>query len=277
MPASSLFQPPYQDLYIYYLKGRVARDRIMADESLIGNWEEEEDSFLFFKCPSEAPVQGLLERQPHLTLVDRYEMTYDQWQGGQPAPYRVGNLYVVPPWHAAADTAGRDTIVLDPGVVFGTGGHPTTRDCLEALQLAFEDRIVERVLDLGTGTGLLALAAARLGASRIVAVDLNALAAETAMRNVRANHAADRILVVRADAKNFIDLPCDLMVSNIHYEIMRYLVTAPGFRTQKQFILSGLLRSQAREIEYQLMKGPARILQKWNRDGIWYTFYGSHR
>ena len=120
------------------------------------------------------------------------------------------------------------------------------------------------------------MAIRELGAERVVAVDLNGLAAATAGRNVRANGLSAAILVVQGDAKNFMDLPCDLMVSNIHYEIMRDLVAAPGFRDQKQFILSGLLRSQAREIENRLLQGPARILRKWDRDGIWYTFYGEH-
>jgi ribosomal protein L11 methyltransferase len=276
MPPTPCTQPPCQDLYIYYLKGRVAPDPAMETSAFIGNWEEEQDSFLFFSQDAEPLVQSLLVRQPQLEFIDHFEMTYDQWHGEALVPYCVGDLHVAPPWHEGARTGGRPPILLDPGVVFGTGTHPTTHDCLAALQLAFKQRPVTRVLDLGTGTGLLALAAARLGASRVLAVDLNALAATTALRNVRANDMADRILVVRGDAKNFMDLPCDLMVSNIHYEVMRFLVAAPGFQAKKQFILSGLLRSQAREIEHQLMQGPARILQKWDMDGIWYTFYGTH-
>jgi ribosomal protein L11 methyltransferase len=269
-------EPPYQDLHIYYLKGRVAGDPAMADPSFIGNWQEEEDAFLFFTQPAADLVYRILENQRHLTLVDEYEMPYDQWQGWMPAPFRVGDLEVVPPWNPGVRPAGGDTIILDPGVVFGAGNHPTTWDCLTAIQLAFKQQSVRQVMDLGTGTGLLALAAARLGAGRVVAVDLNGLAASTAQRNVVANDLAATVLVVQGDAKNFMDLPCDLMVSNIHYEIMRDLVTAPGFRTQKQFILSGLLRSQAREIEHRLLQGSARILRKWGRDGIWYTFYGEH-
>ena len=276
MPPSTLPEPPCQELYIYYLKGRVAPDQALQDPAFIGNWEEEQDSFLFFSNDSEPLVQGLLARQPQLELADCFEMTFDQWHGGPLRPFHVGQLHVTPPWLADGQADGAPSILLDPGVVFGTGTHPTTHDCLTALQSAFERQPVARVLDLGTGTGLLALAAARLGASHVVAVDLNALAAVTALRNVRMNAMADRILVVRGDAKNFMDLPCDLMVSNIHYEVMRLLVTAPGFRAKKQFILSGLLRSQAREIEHQLMQGPARILEKWDRDGIWYTFYGVH-
>jgi ribosomal protein L11 methyltransferase len=271
-----LNEPPYQDLYIYYVKGRVANDPAMADPSFIGNWQEEEDAFLFFMQPAQALVRTILERQRHLILIDQYEMAYEQWQGAMPAPFLAGDLRVVPPWHAETRPPDRGTIILDPGVVFGAGNHPTTCDCLTAIQMAFRRHTVRQVMDLGTGTGLLALAAARLGANRVVAVDLNGLAATTARRNVLANGLAAAVLVVQGDAKNFMDLPCDLMVSNIHYEIMRDLVTAPGFRNQKQFILSGLLRSQALEIERGLLQGPARILRKWDHDGIWYTFYGEH-
>jgi ribosomal protein L11 methyltransferase len=268
--------PPYEDLYIYYLKGRVGYDPVMDDPCFIGNWQEEEDAFLFFKQPAADRIGRILEHQKHLILVDQFEMPYEQWQGGKPAPYQAGSLEVVPPWHAKACLADSATIILDPGVVFGSGTHPTTSDCLTAIQLAFQHQRIRQVMDLGTGTGLLALSAARLGASRVVAVDLNGLAVSTARRNVLANSLASAVLVVQGDAKNFMDLSCDLMVSNIHYEIMRDLVTEPGFRVQKQFVLSGLLRSQAREIEYRLSQGPARILRKWDHDGIWYTFYGEH-
>ncbi len=276
MPESSCTQPPYQDLHIYYLKGRVAHDPAMNDRTFIGNWQEEEDAFLFFRQPAERLVRKILDRQPGLILADQFKMTYEEWQGGTLAPYRAGNIEVVPPWHEKARTAHNGTILLDPGVVFGTGTHPTTYDCLAALQLAFENQNVRQVMDLGTGTGLLALAAARLGAGRVVAVDMNALATTTALGNVRANAMSETILVVQGDAKNFMDLPCDLMVSNMHYEVMRHLVTAPGFQAQKQFVLSGLLRSQAREIEHRLLQGSARIIRKWDRNGIWYTFYGAH-
>jgi ribosomal protein L11 methyltransferase len=84
----------------------------------------------------------------------------------------------------------------------------------------------------------------------------------------------EQILVAQGDAKNFIDLPGDLMVSNIHYDVMRHIIAGKGFQASKQFILSGLLRSQASEVEAQLMSGRAKILEKWERDGIWTTFYG---
>ena len=275
-PKHDCSHPPYQDLYIYYLKGRINPDAFLDDQAFIGNWEEEGDTFLFFKKSRKAQVIALTESCGPLTLVDHYHMTYDEWQGGALEPISVGDLHVVPPWHRRASLSNSGYILLDPGVVFGTGTHPTTRDCLKALQLAFKQTTIERVLDLGTGTGLLALAAARLGASQCTAVDLNRLATKTAMHNVRINAMSKQILVVQGDAKKFIDLSCDLMVSNIHYDIMQQLIMMPGFRQKKQFILSGLLRSQALEIERLLNRGAAKILHQWAREGIWHTFYGEH-
>jgi ribosomal protein L11 methyltransferase len=268
------YSQPYKDLFIYYLKGRVGKDPVLGDEGFIGNWEEEEYSFLFFKRPADAPVAQLLGRQPHLVLQDSYQMPYEQWQGDAVEPFRVGGLYVVPPWHADAAQLDEGVILLDPGVVFGTGTHPTTRDCLTALQWAFDFQPPRRVLDLGTGTGLLALAAARLGAPCVLAVDLNHLAVLTARRNAVLNRMTDRLLVVQGDAVNFMDLSGDLVISNIHYDVMQHLIAAPGFYRYGQFVLSGLLRSQARQIEHVLHSKPVEIVRRWEHDGTWHTFYG---
>ena len=276
MRTTPAYQPPYRDLYIYYLKGRVPPDALTDASNYIGNWEEEEDSFLFFTQSADRLVHRIVEQHGHLTLSDRFEMTYDEWQGGALSPLRIGALQVLPAWHEGVENAGEDTLLLDPGVVFGAGTHPTTRDCLEAVQAAFSRQRVGDVVDLGTGTGLLALAAVQLGATRCVAVDLNRLAVETAHRNVRLNGMDDRIVVAQGDAKNFMDLSCDLMISNIHYDVMRHIVVAPGFKAMKQFVISGLLRSQASQIEKQLLHSGAKILNKWERNGIWYTFHGAN-
>jgi ribosomal protein L11 methyltransferase len=271
---NSRFPSPYRDLHIYYLKGRVAADPALKVDYFIGNWQEEEDAFLFFHCPADTEITRLLGRQPHLSLVDQFEMDYAQWHGSPIEPLTVGRLTIMPAWLASTTPPRPDTLLLDPGVVFGTGTHPTTHDCLEALHAAFDYRPVNSVLDLGTGTGLLAVAAAHLGASRVVALDLNLLAAGTALRNVRLNRMADRIVVVQGNAKNFIDLACDLMVSNIHFAMMRELIVSPRFQKHTQFIVSGLLRSQAKEIELLLQQRAASILRRWSREDTWFTFWG---
>jgi ribosomal protein L11 methyltransferase len=266
---------PYQDLYIYYLSGRFRPGRDFKPDDYIGSWEESDFSFLFFTRPNLAFVETTINRLPDLKMLDHYHMTYDQWQGGAIVPCRIGRFTILPPWFAVDENDIDTPILLDPGVVFGTGTHPTTRDCLEALQLAMADRSMRTVLDLGTGTGLLALAAARLGCPKVLATDLTLLAARTAARNVALNGLADQILVVQGDAEKFMDFTSDLVVSNIHYDVMKNLLSTPGFLKKKRFILSGLMRSEAARIESKLAGLPVQIIRRWDQDGIWTTFYGA--
>jgi ribosomal protein L11 methyltransferase len=265
---------PYQDLFIYYLEGHLSSEVELKADIFIGNWEEDNFSFLFFSEPAMGILKDLLLAQPHLTLLDQFQMTYEEWQGGPVKPFRMGRFTIVPPWYHSHFGLNSDTIVLDPGVVFGTGTHPTTRDCMAALELAFSINPSAITLDIGTGTGLLAIAAAHLGSSKVIAVDLNHLAARTALSNVCYNGLCDQIIVLQADAQKSIDLPSDLMISNIHYDVMKNLIHSKGFLNNRQFILSGLLRSQARNIIDQLTQYPVKIIQRWSHQGIWHTIYG---
>ncbi|UCF91705.1 MAG: 50S ribosomal protein L11 methyltransferase [Desulfobacterales bacterium] len=269
---------PYENLYIYYLAGRLQTEKQIASQSFIGNWEEDDFTFLFFSAPAEEEVTKLLRREPQLSYIDHYHMAYDQWQGGKVTAFRHGGFCITPPWEwngkcpAAVDK--ELNILLDPGVVFGTGRHTTTRDCLEALELITTQQIPSIVLDLGTGTGLLALAAARLGCRKVLAVDLNSLAAKTAAKNVRLNRMEEQVLVVQGRAEDFIGCPADLIIANIHYEVMQRLINFGGLRGGKNFILSGLMRSQAKDVLARLAQYPVKILKTWTCDGIWYTFCG---
>ena len=268
---------PYRDLFIYYLKGRLKTDGLVLPDDCIGNWEEEEDSFLFFSRPALEQVETILRRQPHLSFIDSYHMPYEQWLGEKFSTFEHGKFRVIPPWEASQTSSDHSkvlSIMLDPGLVFGTGTHPTTRDCLDALRLAADSSAFNTVLDLGTGTGLLALAAARLGSGPVIAADLNMLAARTAHRNVSLNHLQDRVITVQGRAEELIAFPADLLIANIHYDVMRQLVNDRGFLSKKRFILSGLLRSEARHITDILKKQRADIIKQWTHEGIWYTFYG---
>ena len=267
---------PCRDLFIYYLKGRLTPVRGTFQDNFIGNWQEEDDSFLFFSSPASQQIQNLLYHQRQLRFVDSYEMSYNQWLGEVFNTSVHGKFRITPVWERGENGSDDEKleILLDPGLVFGTGTHPTTRDCLEALEAAARSSGFTTVLDLGTGTGLLSLAAARLGSKRVVAVDLNLLAARTAVRNVQLNQLQDRVVIVQAKAEDVITYPADLVVANIHYDVMRHLINAEGFLEKKRFILSGLLRSEAKEIADNLARHPVKIIKQWTRDGIWHTFYG---
>ena len=134
---------------------------------------------------------------------------------------RIGRLVVAPPWDcptAAEDTA--HVVVIDPSTGFGTGHHPTTRLCLAALQRARPELAASRrVLDLGTGSGVLAIAAVRLGARSVVAIDRDPDALANARANIARNGAGDRIVVVEAElaapATAAVDGGGDVVVANL--------------------------------------------------------------
>ena len=177
--------------------------------------------------------------------VDRLEDTdWVRETQRQFEPIRAGRrLWIVPTWHEAPD---RDAvnIVLDPGAAFGTGSHPTTR-----LVLAWLEREVrggETVLDYGCGSGILAIAAMKLGAARAVGVDIDPLALEAARYNASANAVAVEALAAAAP----LALEADLTVANILANPLRMLApllashTRPGGR----IALSGVLAGQAGEV-----------------------------
>jgi len=267
---------PYRNLYIYYLEGLPKAGSVDFDADFIGNWQEDGFSFLFFTKPSDEKVNQLILEQSQLTLIDTYNMTYDEWQGGEIVPITIGDFLIVPPWLSSQPKpeGNEKKILLDPGVVFGTGMHPTTRDCLEAIDCLCYREKIETVIDIGTGTGVLAIAAISKGCRHVFAVDLNFLAAKTAKKNVVLNGMANKISVIQGQAEDFIDKPADLVIANIHYDVMKHLIHKENFQKDKCFILSGLLKSQAREIDIMLGELPVTMLERLEHDGIWYTFFG---
>ena len=182
--------------------------------------------------------------------------------------HAAGRLWIVPTWHVAPDP-GAVNIVLDPGAAFGTGSHPTTR-----LVLAWLEREVrggETVLDYGCGSGILAIAAMKLGAARAVGVDIDPLALETARYNASTN--AVDVGVFGADA--VIALDADLTVANILANPLRMLApllashTRPGGR----IALSGILAAQADEVAAAY--APFFSMALSARDGDWTCLAGT--
>jgi ribosomal protein L11 methyltransferase len=272
-PPSPLLRPDTL-LYIYYIEGTVPALQTIETDNFIGNWVEEDSSFLFFTQPAKEQVLEILADFPALKLLDDYEMTYAQWQGGNIEPVRIGRFLLNPTWIKASPGDNEIAITLDSGVVFGNGTHPTTQACLEAIDIACTGNKTRTMLDLGSGTGVLALAAAKLGCEKIIAIDYNYLATQTARLNVTLNNLDNNILVVNGRAEEHTSVATDLLVANIHYDVMKDLVRTEGFLKQKWFILSGLLRSEAEKIMEYLNTQPVLILKRWNQDEIWHTILG---
>jgi len=159
-------------------------------------------------------------------------------------PIRVSErLWIVPSWHESPDPAAIN-LILDPGMAFGTGSHPTTRLCLEWLERTVSPRC--SVLDYGCGSGILAIAAARLGAGRVAGVDIDPQAVESA----RANAERNEVSALFADSAEPVAGEYDLVVANILSNPLRVLAPAicAHVRSGGCLALSGILREQAEEI-----------------------------
>jgi len=179
--------------------------------------------------------------------VDDADWT-DAWKDGY-VPQRIGRVVVVPSWLDEPIGPGEVALRLDPGMAFGTGLHPTTRGCLILLQAISPMPSV--VLDVGTGSGILALAALRLGAERAVCYDTDPLAVEATLGNARANDLEDRVtthlgsLPAEPSGSRF-QLVLANLVAAVLVELAGSLAahTAPG----GTLLASGIIDSRADEV-----------------------------
>lgn len=181
---------------------------------------------------------------PAWTVEELAEQNWVQLTQSQFDPIRVSErLWIVPSWHETPDPAAVN-LILDPGMAFGTGSHPTTRLCLEWLERSIYSGC--RLLDYGCGSGILAIAAARLGAGSVAGVDIDPQAVEAA----RANAERNGVTALFADSAQPVAGEYDLVVANILSNPLRVLAPAicAHVRSGGRLALSGILREQADEI-----------------------------
>ena len=269
---STMASRPYENLYIYLVNGTLTKsDESHLNDTFIGNWVEGHSAFLFFSAPAEKQVSDLVKHGRELRLEDSYHFTYEDWQGGGLETLKIGPFTVVPPWMDQPAEKGRIKIILDPGVVFGNCLHPTTRTCLEALSMMARQSSMGHVLDLGTGTGILAIAAVLLGADEALAVDFNPLCVKTAAENIELNGLGDRVKAVRGKAEDFVEEKPDLMVANIQHDVIQDFLQRYTPVVSQTLIISGQMRSQSRDLKMQLGRLGYHTVKEWDHDMTWFT------
>jgi len=163
-------------------------------------------------------------------------------------PLAVGErLYITPPWVTAVP-AGRVAIVIDPGLAFGTGHHATTQGCLTLLEHDVRGRGVQRALDVGTGSGILAIAMVKLGVDEVWAVDTDPEALRAARGNAERNEVAGRIYFGNAlgDATGIFDLITANLLSSLLIELAPAL--AAVLTPDGHLITSGILLAEAPDV-----------------------------
>jgi ribosomal protein L11 methyltransferase len=186
---------------------------------------------------------------PRLTNV-----TNEAWQDGwreQFPPITIGKRFLLlPPWESQPTETSRTAIIINPSMAFGTGHHATTQGCLEAIELLHEQYgAPDRALDLGTGSGILAIALAKLGARRLWATDIDPIALTEARKNSEANDVAANIQLSDQPVER-LPHPFALIVANLFSDTL--VTLAPTLSSalipQGHLILSGIQRDQERDV-----------------------------
>ena len=186
-----------------------------------------------------------LEQLPEYRIETLADNDWVRLTQAQFEPIRISaHLWIVPTWHVPSDPAAIN-IVLDPGLAFGTGSHPTTRLCLRWL----DDNLRggESVLDYGCGSGILAIAALKLGAAHAVGIDVDSQAVSASRDNAIANKTGNARFYLPEDAPSS---SYDLVVANILTNPLRMLapLLANATRQGGQIVLSGILEEQAQDV-----------------------------
>lgn len=183
-------------------------------------------------------------------------------------PTKIGNKVVVKPiWEKYNLNSDEIVVELDPGMAFGTGTHETTKMCVIALEKNVKTESV--VFDIGTGSGILAIIASKLGAKQVVAVDLDPVAVESAKNNVSCNN-INNIEVLNGNLLDVVKGKADVVVANILAEIIiSFVDDVKNFINPNGiFICSGIIHDKKQDVIDKLVSSGFEIVET-NIDGEW--------
>jgi len=177
-------------------------------------------------------------------------------------PTKIGERIVIKPsWEDYQAGPNEVVVELDPGMAFGTGTHETTSMCIEALEGYLNKG--DHIYDIGCGSGILSIVAAKIGAERVVAVDIDPVCVEVSKENIQLNGVEDRVEVFKGDLFEVLEDRVDLIVSNIIAEI---IVTMIGdldrfLKEEGIFITSGIILDKKDLVEKALLENGFKILE----------------
>jgi ribosomal protein L11 methyltransferase len=237
---------------------------------------QEDGASVVTHFPGDAPIDAIrkavIGADPHadISVADSPDTDYSQWRASV-SSHQVGDLVISPPW-LATETDPRRTIIVEPAMAFGTGEHASTRGVMRLMQGVV--RPGDLVADLGAGSAVLSIAAAKLGAARVAAVELDFDSIGNAEENVLANGVESRVEVIEGDASVLLPLlaPVRVVLANIISTVLIPLL--PTIRTSLasdgQAILSGILYEE-RVAMVAALDADGWEIQREDTEDVWWS------
>ena len=249
----------------------------MPEDVLVHAWFVPDETFPAVLSRLREKLDAMRTEEPRFgaLLIDTRMVSEDAWAEVWKKyykPFYAGSHLVVKPTWESFDPAPGDRIIeIDPGMAFGSGTHETTGMCIALLEEVI--RGGERVIDVGTGSGILAIAAALLGAGRVLAVDIDPDAVRVASENVVHNHVDHIVEVQEGDLLKATDETCRICVANIISDIIISFCAPLKAHIEPGglFICSGVVRERTEEVRSALLQAGYSVLKTEHR-GEWTAF-----
>ncbi len=190
-------------------------------------------------------------------------------------PIPLGKIVVVPEWIDYVPAPDERVILLDSNMAFGTGEHETTSMCVELLQMYVQPNSV--CIDVGCGSGILGIAAVKLGAAKAYLTDIDPIAVESALHNSRLNGVAEQTVVAHSNLLDDTQVQGDVMVANITGEVLKMLAPSipKNLKTDGVLILSGIIESRLETVRAAYEAVGMRVVSE-RRKGEWYALVLRH-
>lgn len=229
-------------------------------------------------------VRDNIERIPYnetgkslgeVTLTEVYEKDWAEAWKKYYKPIKIGEKVVIKPtWEEYEKEKGEIIIELDPGMAFGTGTHETTMMCIEALESYVKNG--HKVLDIGCGSGILSIVAAKLGAKKVIGVDLDQMSVKVSNENIHLNKVEDLVEIRLGNLFDVVHEKANIIVSNIIAEVIMDMVDHIGnyLHTGGIFIASGIILEKVDKVKDKLMENGLEILEIKDM-GEWALIVGS--
>ncbi len=269
-----MLKPPHQQydhLWVYNFNTTDIGQ--IDDPDHIGTWIEDDTALLFFHHDKKELIESI-RREKKAKLIYQADLDYRDWEAGLDiTSFTVKPLHVCPIWEQQKreKQQGLIDILLDPSVIFGSGFHPTTRLCMQSLVKLYRqmDLQLDSVVDFGTGTGILSISCALLGAKKIIGYDYNPLACSVAEKNVHLNDCQKTVTIEQVDLlKQLPPFQSDLVICNLYKGLLIQLFENPEFWSATYYLISGFMPSMEEELLSALPINSLNLVER-SSDGNW--------